>query len=317
MSEHDESRHLKELLLGRTPSKEPGDTIAVKPQADGKTYDVITSVQTPPTDFRMGIADIVHDLRTGLDSLAYQVAVRAGKTADVVDSALLADVVKRSPDRRPRRSARPSVRSAPFPGDASHGGGVGGDVFHADDQALAQRGERGLQLLQLRTVGHGEQAIDLRQMPVEPPPELRLADVGGPHRLVEPDLRVDERRHRHPIFRAAGRGRWNRSEVFDVRLEDRGKRLGIRRRPPFTCQSSSVRGSPSVPQEPRDRSDPVWLKGSRAFRSTIFFSFACRCRYSVASSWNVLADRSGPFSFGRLSPPYMIERFLRVCRLSP
>jgi len=50
----------------------------IETQPDGKTHDVFVKVLEPSLEFRMGIGDVVHDLRTSLDYVAYQLAIRNG-----------------------------------------------------------------------------------------------------------------------------------------------------------------------------------------------------------------------------------------------
>ena len=48
-----------------------------------------------------------------------------------------------------------------------------GGILNANDKAFAHRLKRGLELPELRSMGHLEQAVDLRQMPAETPCKFR------------------------------------------------------------------------------------------------------------------------------------------------
>jgi len=99
------------------------------------------------------------------------------------------------------------------------------DVFDVHDQAFPQRGKGGLELVELRAVRRGEQAVDLRGVPRESTPELRLGHVRRAHGFIGPDLRLDEGWDGDAVLGPSGRRRRNRAPVLDVGLEDRGQRV--------------------------------------------------------------------------------------------
>lgn len=71
--------YVKRLLPGGDLAEIPFDRIDIKGQPDGETYDAVTCISTPSYKFRMAVGDIVHDLRSSLDYLAFQLAVLNGK----------------------------------------------------------------------------------------------------------------------------------------------------------------------------------------------------------------------------------------------
>lgn len=70
--------HIKQFLPGRGTPIKPSDFLALKRQSDGKTTDVFVTRVEPAMEFRLGIGDVMHDLRTALDYLVYQLAIHRG-----------------------------------------------------------------------------------------------------------------------------------------------------------------------------------------------------------------------------------------------
>ena len=91
--------HIKPLLPGRDLPKAPADTVSGKMQPNGKTFDFFIAVHPPSTDFRLAVADIVHDLRTALDFLAYQLAVKTVGVATARRSRKLAFLIHEDKQR--------------------------------------------------------------------------------------------------------------------------------------------------------------------------------------------------------------------------
>src|SRR3954471_14798838 len=75
---HKHLEHLKSLLSSTQASKQSNDLAAIKPQPDGKTYDVFITLPPPPPEFRLAIGDVVHDLRSTLDYMIYRLAILKG-----------------------------------------------------------------------------------------------------------------------------------------------------------------------------------------------------------------------------------------------
>ncbi len=100
-----------------------------------------------------------------------------------------------------------------------------GNVLNPDHEPLAHGSECRLELIQAGAMSHGEQSIDLREMPVQPSGQLGLPDLRIAHRLVQADLRFGQRRYRQAVFRGRGRRQWNIPAVLDVRVDCCGKRV--------------------------------------------------------------------------------------------
>jgi hypothetical protein len=69
--------HLKQFLPSIGPSEIPGDLATVEPQGDGQSLDVFFKGIGPLSlDLRIAIGRVVHEYRTCLDHLTYQIALR-------------------------------------------------------------------------------------------------------------------------------------------------------------------------------------------------------------------------------------------------
>jgi hypothetical protein len=80
-------------------------------------------------------------------------------------------------------------------------------ILNRNRQPLPDRQQRLLDLIQTRSVVEVEQAVDLRQVAMQTPGELRLPDPRRPHVPVQFDLRLGQSRERDkplPAFWAAG-----------------------------------------------------------------------------------------------------------------
>jgi hypothetical protein len=80
-----------------------------------------------------------------------------------------------------------------------------GDIFDGHDKPLAQNGKRGLDLLQLRGMGHFEQSINLWKVPIEMTREFRFVHLRGRHGLIQANLGLDQCRHRDTMTRDQSR----------------------------------------------------------------------------------------------------------------
>jgi hypothetical protein len=94
-----------------------------------------------------------------------------------------------------------------------------------DHEPQAERLERRFELPELRAMGHRQQAIDLREVAVEPPRQFRFADAGGLHRLIQCQLRFNQGWDGDVMAGHTGRGARHSPFVFDVGVDDRRQRI--------------------------------------------------------------------------------------------
>lgn len=68
--------HLKQFLPGRELAENTGDVFTVERQPDGETHHIFVGpMGALALPLRLAVGDVIHDLRTSLDHLTYQLAV--------------------------------------------------------------------------------------------------------------------------------------------------------------------------------------------------------------------------------------------------
>src|ERR1035437_78076 len=101
-----------------------------------------------------------------------------------------------------------------------------GRLRYRDRELLAQGAESRFQLVEPGSMAEIEQPVHLRQVPVQPPGEFRLAHPGGPHCGIEGQLGFRQCRQGNKGPFVAGAGHRNLAAEVDVAHE--GRLNGIR-----------------------------------------------------------------------------------------